>query len=220
MDTQFAKLLFLILLTGTLSACAQTRESKPMTTNQDVSNTPGLEQAVFGAGCFWCVEAVFQRMEGVVAVESGYTNGHVKNPTYKEVCTGNTGHAEVIKLYFDPKVTSFAELLEVFWRTHDPTTLNRQGNDVGTQYRSGIYYLNDTQRDIAEKSKEAIQEAGVWDGKVVTEIVALENYSKAEDYHQNYYNTNPNQSYCYYVISPKVEKFKKLFGDKLKEGVK
>lgn len=174
------------------------------------------ESATFGAGCFWCVEAVFERLEGVVKVEAGYSNGMIKNPTYKEVCSGLTGCAEVAKVYFDPDIVSYATLLEVFWRTHDPTTLNRQGNDVGTQYRSGIYYVNDEQKEIATKSLEAIREVALYDDEIVTEIEPLLDYTAAEDYHQNYYNLNKGESYCTYVISPKVEKFKKLFKDKLK----
>lgn len=172
--------------------------------------------ATFGAGCFWCVEAVFQQMEGVQAVESGYTGGHVPNPTYTAVCEGTTGHAEVAQISFDPGIVSYEELLEVFWRTHDPTTLNRQGNDVGTQYRSSIFYHDDTQKKIAEASKAAAQESGLWDDPIVTEISPIGDYYPAEDYHQNYYNLNSNQPYCVFVISPKVAKFRKLFKDKLK----
>lgn len=172
--------------------------------------------ATFGAGCFWCVEAVFQQMEGVQFVESGYTGGHVSNPTYKAVCEGTTGHAEVAQISFDPGIVSYEELLEVFWRTHDPTTLNRQGNDVGTQYRSSIFYHDETQKQIAEASKAAAQESGLWDDPIVTEISSLGEYYPAEDYHQNYYNLNSNQPYCVFVISPKVAKFRKLFKDKLK----
>jgi len=191
-----------------------------MTQTNNQITPEGLEKATFGAGCFWCVEAVFQRLKGVSKVESGYTGGHVKNPTYRAVCTGSTGHAEVAQITFDPKVISFAELLDVFWRTHDPTTLNRQGNDVGTQYRSAIFYHSDEQRKLAEKSKKAADEAKIWPNKIVTEITELGVYYPAEDYHQNYYNNNRKQGYCVYVIDPKVEKLKKGFSDKLKEGVK
>jgi peptide-methionine (S)-S-oxide reductase len=175
-----------------------------------------LDTAVFGAGCFWCVEAIFQNLKGVQSVESGYSGGTVENPSYKEVCTGTTGHAEVAKIIFDPSVISYDELLEVFWTTHDPTTLNRQGADVGTQYRSVIFYLNDKQKESAEKSKKEIAPQ-IWDDPVVTEINPLTNFYKAEDYHQNYYNENPDQSYCKYVINPKLEKFRKKFNEKLKE---
>ncbi|MEM7654729.1 MAG: peptide-methionine (S)-S-oxide reductase MsrA [Bacteroidota bacterium] len=172
--------------------------------------------ATMGAGCFWCVEAVFQQLEGVSAVVSGYAGGHVANPTYKAVCAGTTGHAEVAQITYDPEVVSFGELLEVFWRTHDPTTLNRQGNDVGTQYRSVIFFHDDEQKSVAEASKAAADEAGIWPNPIVTEISPLNNYYAAEDYHQNYYNDNPNQPYCVFVISPKVGKFRQLFKEKLK----
>lgn len=176
---------------------------------------------VLAGGCFWCLEAVYQRMQGVEKVTSGYSNGNplFKNPTYKEVCAGNTGYAEVVELVFNKNQTSLPELLEVFWRIHNPTTLNRQGNDEGTQYRSGIYYRNEEQRQLAYKSREAAEEAKLWEGKVVTEILPLENFYVAEDYHQNYYNNNPNQSYCVYVVGEKVEKFKKLFKQKLKKDL-
>ncbi len=175
-----------------------------------------LELATFGAGCFWCVEAIFQRLEGVEKVESGYSGGKVKNPTYKEVCTGNTGHAEVCQLTFDPTIISFEELLEVFWQTHNPTTLNQQGNDIGTQYRSAIFYHNDNQKELANKYKKKLMEEKVFDDPIVTEIKPFTTFYVAEDYHQNYFNQNGNQPYCSIVIAPKVEKFKKVFGDKLK----
>ena len=176
-----------------------------------------METATFGAGCFWCVEAVFQNLKGVESVISGYSGGHIKNPAYREVCNGNTGHAEVAQITYDPKVTSFAELLEVFWQTHDPTTLNRQGNDVGTQYRSAIFYHNDEQKEIAEKYKQELEASGAFDAPIVTEISPLTNFYPAEDYHQNYFNQNPSQPYCSMVVRPKVDKFKKVFKDKLKE---
>ncbi|MEL6986871.1 MAG: peptide-methionine (S)-S-oxide reductase MsrA [Bacteroidota bacterium] len=178
-----------------------------------------LEIATFGAGCFWCVEAVFQDLKGVHSVISGYCNGHVENPTYREVCYGQTGHAEVCQIHFDPSAISFEQLLEVFWTTHDPTTLNRQGNDVGTQYRSGIYYNNEDQKSIAEKSLNEVGQQ-LWNGQVVTEIVAAEKFYTAEDYHQNYYNLNPNQGYCRAIINPKVSKFKKTFSHLLKDQIK
>lgn len=162
------------------------------------------ETAVLGGGCFWCIEAVFQRLPGVTKVESGYTGGHVKNPTYKQVCTGQTGHAEVARIEFDPTKLSYAKLLEVFFEAHDPTTLNRQGADEGTQYRSVIYYLNDEQKKQAEAAKVAAKSH--WDDPIVTEISPLGDYYPAEDYHQNYYNENPNQGYCSFVIRPKVKK--------------
>lgn len=210
-------LLTLFLLAGLLSSCAQTPSKKERNMKNEAQSLADADSATFGAGCFWCVEAVFQRLDGVEKVESGYAGGHVKNPGYKEVCNGTTGHAEVCRIYFDPAKVSYADLLEVFWRTHDPTTLNRQGNDAGTQYRSAIFYHNDEQRQIAEASKAAAGEARLWDNPIVTEISPLDgNYYPAEDYHQNYFNNNPYQPYCMYVVGPKVEKFQKLFKDKLK----
>ena len=177
----------------------------------------GLEVATFGTGCFWCTEAVFQNVEGVEKVESGYTGGKVKNPTYKEVCSGLTGHAEVIQLSYDPSKVSFDVLLEIFWKTHDPTTLNRQGNDEGTQYRSAIFYHNPEQKRLAEEYKKKLDASGAFDNPIVTEITPFSVFYKAEDYHQNYYNLNGNAPYCAYVIQPKLEKFKKVFKDKLKK---
>lgn len=177
-----------------------------------------LESAVLGAGCFWCVEAIFQDLKGVERVESGYTGGKTKNPTYKEVCSGTTGHAEVVKVTFDPTVISYEQILTVFFHVHDPTTLNKQGADVGTQYRSAIFYNNDEQKKAAEKVKEEITNQKLWDEPIVTEITAAPEYYPAEDYHQNYYNENPNQSYCSYVIAPKVKKFYKEFSHLLKDG--
>ncbi len=183
-----------------------------------IPSTATTETAVLGAGCFWCVEAVFQDLKGVHKVESGYTGGAVKNPSYKEVCTGTTGHAEVARITFDPAVISFETLLKVFWTTHDPTTLNRQGADAGTQYRSAIYYSSDTQRQTAEKSKAEFAPT-LWDDPIVTEITALPEFYVAEDYHQNYFNENPNASYCRIVINPKVRKTREKFGDLLKDNV-
>jgi len=180
------------------------------------NNTAKLEIATFGAGCFWCTETVFERLEGVVKVISGYSGGHIKNPSYKEVCTGTTGHAEVTQIYFDPGIISYDELLDVFWYTHDPTTLNRQGNDMGTQYRSVIYYHDENQKKIAEKSKQTIDMSGTFKDPVVTEISPLINFYEAEDYHQDYFNNNPNQPYCSIVISPKLKKFTAKYQDKLK----
>ena len=169
------------------------------------------EKATFGAGCFWCVEAVFQRLEGVQDVLPGYSGGDKDNPTYKEVCTGRTGHAEVAQITFDPTIISFDELLNMFWQSHDPTTLNRQGNDVGTQYRSAIFYHNEEQRSTAEKSKEKFDISGIFSIQIVTEITALDQFWLAEDYHNNYYENNPNQPYCRIVIKPKLDK---LFKEK------
>ena len=175
-----------------------------------------MEKATFGSGCFWCTEAVFQNLEGVESVVSGYSGGHIKNPAYREVCEGRTGHAEVVQITYDPEKVSYATLLEVFWKTHDPTTLNRQGNDVGTQYRSVIYYHDDTQRQLAEKYKQKLNDAQAFPDPVVTEISPLEVFYPAEEYHQNYYNNNPGQGYCSFVIRPKVDKFKQVFGDRMK----
>ena len=165
--------------------------------------------ATLGGGCFWCVEAVFQRIEGVLSVKPGYAGGDIKNPTYKQICTGNTGHAEVAKIEFDPEKITYSQILNVFWQSHDPTTLNRQGNDVGTQYRSVIFFHDESQREIAEKSKLDADKSGYWDNKIVTEITLLNNYYDAEDYHDNYYNNNPNQPYCLFVIKPKLDKLEK-----------
>jgi peptide-methionine (S)-S-oxide reductase len=169
------------------------------------------ERATFGSGCFWCTEAVFQQLRGVQSVQSGYSGGHSANPTYEQVCSGRTGHAEVIQITFDPKLISFDELLNVFWKTHDPTTPNRQGHDVGTQYRSAIFYHNDDQQRIAEAYKEQLNASGTFGAPIVTEITPFRNIYPAEQYHQNYFNQNPEQSYCAAVIRPKVEKFKKEF---------
>ena len=177
-----------------------------------------LETATFGAGCFWCVEAVFLQLEGVHKVVSGYNGGTTENPDYRSVCTGTTGHAEVIQIEFDADVISFKELLDVFWHTHDPTTLNRQGNDTGTQYRSAIFYHSDTQRSIAEQSKTATDKSNLWDDSIVTEISPIDIFYPAEDYHQNYYELNPTQPYCQFVIHPKMKKFTKEFNDKLQSN--
>ena len=177
------------------------------------------EVAVFGAGCFWCVEAIYQRVSGVIAVESGYAGGHVENPTYNQVISGRTGHAEVARVEFDPQIISYEELLEVFWHTHDPTTLNRQGADVGTQYRSAIFYLTDEQRDIALKSLQKTNDSDLWSDEIVTEVTPIINYSTAEDYHQNYFNNNPNAGYCSVVIAPKLAKFKKDFPHLLQDSL-
>jgi peptide-methionine (S)-S-oxide reductase len=182
-----------------------------------MTTTKNLDTITLGAGCFWCVEALFQQLRGVHSVVSGYSGGHVKNPSYKEVCTGSTGHAEVCQVTYDPSIISFNEILEVYWKTHDPTTLNRQGGDVGTQYRSVIFYHNEEQRKIAEEMKKKLDEAKIWNKPVVTQIEAFSNFYKAEDYHQEYYFNNTSQPYCTAVITPKLEKFKKVFSLKLKE---
>ena len=165
-----------------------------------------MQKATFGAGCFWCVEAVFERLEGVVDVIPGYSGGHKNNPTYKEICTGMTGHAEVALIPFDPKIITFDDLLNMFWKSHDPTTRNRQGNDIGTQYRSAIFYHNNEQKTIAEKSKKKVDNSNIFSNPIVTEITKLEKFWVAEDYHNNYYNNNMNQPYCKFIIKPKLDK--------------
>lgn len=189
-----------------------------MNKSNDSSSSPSkTETATFGAGCFWCVEAIFQRVNGVIEVESGFAGGHVNNPTYQQVVTGKTGHAEVARVNFDPDTISYKELLEVFWHTHDPTTLNRQGADVGTQYRSVIFYHDEEQKEIAGQSLKKTDESDLWDDPIVTEISEISNYSVAEDYHQNYFNNNSNAGYCSVVIAPKIAKFKKDFPHLLKD---
>ena len=175
-----------------------------------------LETATLGGGCFWCTEAIYKELQGVVDVKPGYSGGHVKNPTYEEVCTGNTGHAEVAQITFDPEITSFSEILEVFFETHDPTTLNRQGNDVGTQYRSVIFYHSEKQKETAEKVIKLFEDEKVYNKPVVTEVTPFTAFYPAEKYHQDYFEKNPDQPYCQYVIVPKLEKFRKIFKDKLK----
>lgn len=175
-----------------------------------------MEQITLGSGCFWCTEAVFSRLKGVESAVSGYSGGHKPDPTYQEVCTGSTGHAEVIQVTFDEKVVSLEEILEVFWKTHDPTTLNRQGNDVGTQYRSAVFYHNDKQLEVATTLKNKLDASGAWPDPIVTEITPFEKFYPAEDYHNNYFEENGMQPYCQFVVAPKVEKFKQVFKEKLK----
>ena len=181
------------------------------------ATTPAIEIATLGSGCFWCTEAVYLSVKGVKEVVSGYCGGKVKNPTYREVCSGLTGHAEVVQVKFDPTVISYSEILEIFWNTHDPTTLNRQGADEGTQYRSVVFYHSEGQRQTAESYKAQLDKSGVYRNKIVTEITPVATFYKAEDYHQNYFALNPEQGYCQYVIRPKVDKFKKQYASKLKK---
>ncbi len=176
-----------------------------------------LEKATLGGGCFWCTEAVYLQLKGVTDVKPGYSGGHVKNPAYHEVCNGTTGHAEVVQVTFDPEQVSFSEILEVFFKTHDPTTLNRQGNDVGTQYRSAVFYHSDEQKEIAEKIIIQFENEKVYDDPIVTEVTAFDTFYPAEDYHINYFARNKNQPYCQFTVAPKVEKFEKIFKDKLKK---
>ncbi len=184
--------------------------------SEKTQDNKAFEQATLGGGCFWCLEAVFEQLRGVEKVESGYAGGRVPNPTYHQVCTGATGHAEVVQVTFDPAVLSFREVLEVFFATHDPTTLNRQGADVGTQYRSAIFYHTPQQREVARQVIEELNAAKVWDAPIVTEVVPFESFHRAEDYHQGYFRTNPYQGYCRAVISPKVAKVRQQFAARLK----
>jgi len=211
------RIIILALLCVTAGACGQNVKKENKNMSEKTPVTEGLELATFGSGCFWCTEAIFLNVKGVERVESGYTGGRVKNPTYKEVCSGLTGHAEVIQLSYNPKVISYEELLEIFWKTHDPTTLNRQGADVGTQYRSAVFYHNEEQKRLAEYYKKKLGDEKIWDAPIVTEITPATVFYKAEDYHQNYYNLNSEQTYCSFVITPKLEKFKKVFASKLKK---
>jgi peptide-methionine (S)-S-oxide reductase len=173
-----------------------------------------VEVATLAGGCFWCLEAVYENMKGVRQVESGYTGGKNPNPSYRDVCSGTTGHAEVVRITYDPAEVSFGDLLDVFFVIHDPTTLNRQGNDVGTQYRSAVYYHSDEQKKVAEAKVAALTAAGLFDHPIVTEITPAVNFYKAEDYHQGYFRAHPEEGYCQYVVSPKVAKFRKKFADK------
>ena len=177
------------------------------------------ETVVLGGGCFWCLEAVYERMQGVLSVESGYMGGRAPNPTYHDVCSGATGHAEVVKVTFDPAVTSYREILKVFFTIHDPTTPNRQGNDVGTQYRSVVFYGSDEQKRSAAEIIQEINTAGIWDDPIVTEIAPASTFYRAEDYHQEYFRNNSRQPYCTVVVAPKVDKFREKFADKLKPGM-
>ena len=180
------------------------------------NSSPATESIVLGGGCFWCTEAVFDRVKGVTDVESGYCNGQVVNPSYEQVCTGRTGHVEVVKVEFDPAEISLREILEIFFVVHDPTTLNRQGNDTGTQYRSGIYTTSDAQQEVARAVIAEIEASKTYRSPIVTEVEPLANYSKAEAYHQDYFLNNPNQGYCAFVVGPKVEKFQKTFAARVK----
>jgi peptide-methionine (S)-S-oxide reductase len=173
--------------------------------------------ATFGGGCFWCIEAIFRKLKGVEGVVSGYSGGDFKNPSYEQVCTGETGHAEVIQVSFDPEKVSYEELLEVFWKIHDPTTKNRQGNDVGSQYRSVIFYHNEDQKKLAEYSKSKLEAEGAWKRPIVTEIKTFTGFWPAEAYHQDYFKNNPSNGYCAVVIKPKIEKFKELYKDRFRD---
>ncbi len=186
--------------------------------SQVTGNAQTKEVVTVGGGCFWCTEAVFEQLKGVEKVESGYSGGTVLNPSYEQVCSGGTGHAEVSQITFNPKVISLKQVLEVFFGVHDPTTLNRQGNDVGTQYRSAIFYRNDEQKAVAQQAIKDIEAAKVWDGMIVTELAPFKAFYKAEDYHQEYYRQNGRQPYCQAIITPKVRKFREHFRNLLKDN--
>lgn len=208
-----------------LFSCAQKTPVLQQQKNTDMTNdslkkedVSSIEIATFANGCFWCTEAIFEQLDGVISAVSGYTGGQTPNPTYKEVCTGETGHAECLQITYNPSKISFDELLEIFWQTHDPTTLNRQGADIGTQYRSAIFYHNNEQKEKAEKYKAELNASGAFDNPIVTEITVFGKFYPAEDYHQQYFETNENNnSYCRIVIRPKLDKFKKVFKDRLKK---
>jgi peptide-methionine (S)-S-oxide reductase len=222
---KFRALAVLVLSVAALWACAAARAESSVpdrsksSGNQPAAaeNEPKLETATFGTGCFWCSEAVFQRIKGVESVVSGFSGGHVKNPSYEMVSTGLTGHAEVVQITFDPEVISYEELLDVFWKSHDPTKLNKQGIDKGPQYRSVIFYHNQEQKEEAVRSKINAARSGRTSRKIVTEIAPFKEFYPADDYHQNYFNNHPEVEYCQSVIVPKVNKVKKNFKDKLKQ---
>lgn len=206
-----------------LISCSAPSEGKNNIQHMTQTQQPiptGLDTATFGGGCFWCTEAVFQRVKGVYQVTSGYSGGGIANPTYREVTSGLTGHAEVVQVQFDPDEISYLKLLEIFFKTHDPTTLNRQGADVGTQYRSVIFFHNEKQLQQATRVKDDLDTAGIWDDPIVTEIAPIEAFYEAEEYHQDYFAKNPNQGYCQFVIVPKLNKLEKLFDDYLQKGDK
>lgn len=203
--------LLLILLTITLVTISFSLVA------QNTQKNMNTKTATFGAGCFWCTEAIFSRIEGIIDVKPGFSGGHTENPSYNEVKEGGTGHAEVAHITYDPEIVNYATLLEVFWKTHNPTTLNQQGADVGTMYRSVIFYHDDEQKMLATESKTKLDSAKIWNNPIVTEIVPFTEFYPAEDYHNDYYTNNPANSYCNFVITPKVEKFEKVFKDLLKE---
>jgi peptide-methionine (S)-S-oxide reductase len=201
-----------------MAACNSEKQYKAMSTSI-INTTERVDTATFGTGCFWCTEAIFEQLNGVIKVTSGYSGGHVDNPSYKAVCSGETGHAECVQVVYEPGKISFDELLEVFFQVHDPTSLNRQGADVGTQYRSAIFYHNDEQKDRALYYKGELDKSGAYPKPIVTEIAPASRFYAAEDYHQEYYENNKNTNpYCAVVIRPKLEKFQKVFGKKLKSN--
>jgi peptide-methionine (S)-S-oxide reductase len=204
-----------LLLYNMLTGCNAATNSKNSTMSKE-ENAINTDTATFGAGCFWCTEAVYTQLRGVISVTSGYSGGEIKNPSYRDVCTGTTGHAEVTQIVYDPSIISFSELLEVFWTMHDPTTLNRQGADIGTQYRSVIFYHSEEQHKIAADYKQRLNREKAFNNPVITEISPAQKFYKAEDYHQDYLENNPNQPYCRLVVLPKVDKIRKIFKEKLK----
>lgn len=191
--------------------------AKDNSTHIHSKNDKDLEIATLANGCFWCTEAMFSRVKGIKSVIPGYSGGKTSNPSYEHVCTGITGHAETIQIKYDPKIISFEKILDIFWHTHDPTTLNRQGNDVGTQYRSAIFYHDENQKNIAEKSKKELEKVGVFKNPIVTEIIPFSNFYPAEDYHKEYYENNRNAPYCSFVIDPKIQKLLEKYSDKIKQ---
>lgn len=213
----------IVLMQILLAACGASGgedHKPPQTSTRTTMSAATTETATLGGGCFWCIEAVFQRLDGVIKVESGYSGGSVAHPKYKDVCAGTTGHAEVTQITFDPSVVSFEDILQVFFASHDPTTLNRQGNDVGTQYRSAIFTHSDEQARVAKAYIAQLTSAKTWADPVVTEVTPFKEFYVAEDYHQDYYNQNGSQPYCSFVVRPKVEKFLKMFPDKVKSSYK
>ena len=215
------RLIFIFVLSSVLFSCKGQTDKSKKSNHTEMSSNGNLEKITFGGGCFWCVEAVFDQLLGVETVTSGYAGGHTENPTYKEVCSGTTGHAEVIQVAFDPEIISLDEIFDVFWTVHDPTQLNRQGNDVGTQYRSIILYENEEQKLIAERSIKEYEASEIYDGSFTTQVVPLEKFYTAEDYHQNYYENDGGQNpYCTVVVKPKIDKFYNKFYDKLKPEYK
>ena len=209
----------LILVAGCLACSDPSRDMQASASETNAINhisSMTLDTATFGNGCFWCTEAIFESLNGVQSAVSGYSGGHVTDPDYNQVCSGTTGHAEAVQILYDPSIISFEQLLEVFWSTHDPTTLNRQGNDVGTQYRSVVFYHNEKQKELAESYKQDLNNKKVFPDPIVTEIVAYSKFYPAENYHQQYFELNGHEPYCTFVIRPKLDKFKKAFHDKLK----
>jgi peptide-methionine (S)-S-oxide reductase len=207
--------LFIIILSSLIGSCSESNITQSYNTN--TLDEIKYDSATFGAGCFWCVEAQFQALKGVISITSGYSGGTIINPSYQEVCSGNSGHAEVCQIIYDPKIITFDKLLEAFFKSHDPTELNRQGNDIGTQYRSVIFYHNEEQKKQALYYKNQLTTSNIWEKPIVTEISPFTIFYKAENYHQNYYKQHPQEPYCRYVIQPKLDKFRQIFGSEIHE---